>query len=283
VTGLARKLARRLAALFGGDGPAARQPYSTDGWDHIPQGEYDYVPKGTYVMGPADRFLLVPKNRYRLALLPGNAASEELGVGWITEDNTPTGYDRLWGDPGALQAFRSEADHLRDKLTVEIVDAIEARIAPNADVVDIGCGVGDLLLEVRKRRPGVAVSGLDFSARAVEGAKVALPDGTFVQHVIERELPYPDAAFDVVLCTDVLEHLEHPLEVAGELVRICRPGGLVAIVVPDGDVDQFFGHLWFWNEERLGKFLSPWNAKIARLPVTREFIACIHISRSEAR
>lgn len=274
MTPFVRKLARRLAALFGG-APAHRQPYSTHGWDHIPQGEYDYVPKGTHVSGPADRFLLVPKNRYRLTLLPEQESDAAQGVGWITEANTPHAYDRLWGDPGALEAFRAEGEHVRDKLTVEIVDAVEARLAPKAHVVDIGCGVGDLLLEVRKRRPGVAVSGLDFSARAVEGARAALPDGTFVQHAIERTLPYLDASFEVVLCTDVLEHLEHPAAVAGELVRICRPGGLVAIVVPDGDVDQFFGHLWFWDEARLARLLAPWGARISRLPQTREFLALI--------
>lgn len=252
-------------------------PYSTDGWDHIPQGQYDYVPKGTYVYGPADRFLLVPKNRYRAALLPEQSITAERGVGWITEDNSAEGYDQLWGDSSNLAAFRAEADHVRDKLTLEVVDHIEAFIKPDALVVDIGCGVGDLLSEVRKRRPMVGVSGLDFSGKAVAGAQAAMPNGQFQQFVIQQELPYETASFDVVMCTDVLEHLEYPKRIAAELVRICRPGGLVAIVVPDGDVDQFFGHYWFWNEQSLTAMLQDWNAKISRLPETREFLACISV------
>lgn len=253
------------------------EPYSTDGWDHIPQGQYDYVPKGTYIFGPADRFLLVPKNRYRAVLLPDQSRNTDLGVGWITEDNSAEGYDLLWGDTSNLDAFRAEANHVRDKLTIEIVDQIEALIQPNARVADIGCGVGDLLSEVRKRKPLVSVSGLDFSSKAVDGARAALPDGEFKHFAIECSLPYDSNAFDLVLCTDLLEHLENPKLVAAELVRICRPGGLVAIVVPDGDVDQFFGHYWFWNEQSLTAFLSDWDAKVTRLPETREFLACISV------
>ncbi len=257
---------------------AAGQPYSDGGWDHIPQGQYDYSPKGTYVFGPGDRFLLVPKNRYRAVLLPDQPRSADLGPGWVTEDNSPEGYDLLWGDAVRMEAFRSEAGHVRDKLTLEIVDHVVERIPTQAQVADIGCGVGDLLTEVVRRRPGVQVTGLDFSEKAVEGARAVLPQGSFQRFTIERSLPYADASFDVVLCTDVLEHLEHPRTIAGELVRICRPGGLVAIVVPDGDVDQFFGHWWFWNERRLAEMLAPWQAQVHRLPETREFIACITVA-----
>ena len=257
------------------------EPYSTDGWDHIPQGQYDYLPKSKYIYGEADKFLLIPKNRYRAALLPDQSINDDLGIGWITEDNSSAAYDLLWGEPSNLEAFRAEADHVRDKLTIEIIDHIEASIKPNARVVDIGCGIGDLLGEVRKRKPLVSVSGLDFSRKAVEGAKTALSDGKFRQFMIEKTLPYKSALFDVVMYTDVLEHLEYPKLVAAELVRICKPGGLVAIVVPDGDVDQFFGHYWFWNENSLATLLSDWSVKILRMPETQEFLACISVAETK--
>lgn len=251
------------------------------GYDLIPRNQYDCLPKGTCVFGPAEKFLLVPKNRYKAVLLPDQATCSDLGIGWITEDNSAAGYDQLWGDQANLAAFRDEADGVREKLTREIVDGIESRIADGAKVVDIGCGVGDLLAEIRRRRPQVAVAGLDFSQKAVEAAAATFPDGRFQQHVIDCSLPYATAEFDVVLCTDVLEHLERPKAVAAELVRICRPGGLVAIVVPDGDVDQFLGHYWFWNEASLRAMLADWNAEVTRLPETREFLARIAVPRRE--
>lgn len=249
----------------------------TDQFDLVPKGKYDYVPKGTYVFGPMDRFVLMPKNRYRVVLLPGQTVSGELGVGWVTEDNSPAGYDLLWGDGENLAAFRAEANHVRDKLTVEIANAVEKNLHPQAAVVDIGCGVGDLLVEMRRRQADITVAGLDFSPKAVEGAQTTLPDGSFMQFVIEKHLPYETNAFDVVLCTDVLEHLENPQSIVAELVRICRPGGSVFIVVPDGDVDTFLGHYWFWNQATLQEFLAEWKATVTRLPITREFIAHILI------
>ncbi len=260
---------------------ANRLYHSENNFDLIPKGQYDYVPKGTYVFGPADQFLLVPKNRYRATLLPNKTISDDLGIGWITEDNSAKSYDQLWGNESNLEVFRAEAEHVRDKLTVEIIDCIEKYLFAEAKVIDIGCGVGDLLAEAHKRQSGINVSGLDFSGKAIEGARRSFPDGNFVQHIIEKSLPFESCFYDVVFCTDVLEHLEHPKLVVAELVRICCDGGLVAIVVPDGDVDQFLGHYWFWNESSLKNLLGNWNAEVSRLPVTREFIACINVSHPE--
>ena len=252
------------------------RPFNLNGWDHIPQGQYDYTPKGTHIAGLASQYLLVPKNRYRLVLLPDQKITAERGVGWITEDNSPDSYDRLWGDADALEKFRAESGHAREKMTNEIVDHIESGLPAAAHVVDIGCGAGDLLAEIRNRRPHAVLAGLDYSGKAVESARIAVPDSELRQFVIARELPYESNSFDLVLCCDVLEHLEHPREIVMELIRICRPGGRVAIVVPDGDVDQFFGHYWFWSAQSLSAMLAPWNGVVSRLPVAREFIAVIH-------
>lgn len=259
------------------------RPFNLNGWDHIPQNQYDYTPKGTHVSGLASQFLLVPKNRYRLVLLPDQQITSERGIGWITEDNSPSSYDRLWGDAHALEKFRAESGHVREKMTAEIVDHIDAHLSTAQRVVDIGCGAGDLLAEVRRRRPQAVLAGLDYSGKAVESAALAVPGSDLRQFIINRELPFDSHQFDLVMCCDVLEHLEHPSDVVAELVRICRPGGLVAIVVPDGDVDQFFGHYWFWNAQSLEAMLAPWSGVVSRLPESREFIALIHRPFAETR
>ena len=192
-------------------------------YDIIPSNQYEYLPKGACIYGPADKYLLVPKNRYQAVLLPEQCISAENGIGWITEDNSSSSYDLLWGDELNLTAFREEADGIREKLSVEIVDFILGSIEEQSHILDVGCGVGDLLSEVRRHRPKASFFGLDFSQKAVETASASFPDGCFLHHVIEQSLPYPSASFDVVLCTDVLEHLETPKFIAAELVRICRP------------------------------------------------------------
>lgn len=243
--------------------------------DIVEKGAYDYVPKDTHVYGPKSDYLLLKKNRYRVSLLPGQPKQTEWGVGWITEDNAAASYDRLWGDDDLLAQFHAEGDGVRTKLIEEIADHVAPLTGESARVVDVGCGVGDLLVALRNRRPLISTFGCDFSERAVAGAQARLPEGEFVRHVIE-DLPYDSRAFDVVLCTDTLEHLDQPVRVVEELVRICAPGGVVVIVVPDGAVDNFSGHLWFWSDHALKAFLQPWTPDIRRLPVTKELMAVIH-------
>lgn len=46
------------------------------------------------------------------------------------------------------------------------------------------------------------------------------------------DLPIPDATFDAILCTEVLEHLEKPRESVGEFFRVLKPGGMLYLTVP---------------------------------------------------
>lgn len=246
-------------------------------YDLVEKELYEYVPKGTYVYGPRSECLIIRKNRYRISLLPGQEKRTDCGVGWITEDNSASSYDQLWGDDKILSQFRSEGDGVRARLIEEITDHVAPLTTEAARVIDVGCGVGDLLVALRRRCPSIVTYGCDFSEKAIAGAQERLPDGEFLKHAISR-LPYGSQAFEVVLCTDTLEHLEQPGQVVEELVRICVPGGVVAIVVPDGDVDDFSGHLWFWSEKSLGRFLAPWRPTVQKLPQTKELFAVIRVA-----
>jgi ubiquinone/menaquinone biosynthesis C-methylase UbiE len=92
-------------------------------------------------------------------------------------------------------------------------------------VLDIGCAKGFLLHDLRQVVPGIEVYGLDVSAYGVQHS---LDDvrPRLVQGTAER-LPYPDAAFDVVLCINTLHNL--PVELCQravrEIVRVTRPRG----------------------------------------------------------
>ena len=46
------------------------------------------------------------------------------------------------------------------------------------------------------------------------------------------ELPIEDNIFDVVICTEVIEHVPEPIKALGEIVRVCKPGGLIILSAP---------------------------------------------------
>lgn len=83
-------------------------------------------------------------------------------------------------------------------------------------VLDIGCGDGLLMEELKKK--GIKIKGIDISSKAVEIAKNRGLDA--IQGDITDRLPFPDKSFKSVLLIDVLEHIFQPLEVLKEAHRV---------------------------------------------------------------
>ena len=65
------------------------------------------------------------------------------------------------------------------------------------------------------------------------------------------------SASDLVICTEVLEHLYDPGQAVELLLSLCAHGGRVAITVPDGAEDSWEGHVNFWDEAAFHRFLEP--------------------------
>ncbi|MDP9442705.1 MAG: class I SAM-dependent methyltransferase [Actinomycetota bacterium] len=108
-------------------------------------------------------------------------------------------------------------------------------------VLDMGAGAGRHAFESLRR--GAVVVGLDIdrveledlaamieamvtSGEAPAGAEGAAVNGSGL------DLPFPDEAFDRVVASEVLEHVEDDRRVLAELARVLRPGGVLAVTVP---------------------------------------------------
>jgi SAM-dependent methyltransferase len=104
-------------------------------------------------------------------------------------------------------------------------------VGPGLDVLDAGCGRGEVLLECARR--GATVAGIDYSEAAVELSRetLAAVDGADVRRGDVMDLPWPEGSFDRVLFGDVIEHLEAEQAEAGleELRRVLRPGGIALV------------------------------------------------------
>jgi len=86
-------------------------------------------------------------------------------------------------------------------------------------ILDVGCGEGFTLNRLKEKGIGKKLEGLEYLKAAIELGKRTYPDIKIIQGSI-YELPYKDNSFDLVLCTEVLEHLENPQDALKELVRV---------------------------------------------------------------
>ena len=95
-------------------------------------------------------------------------------------------------------------------------------------VLDVGCGEGFTLARLQKEKIGKEFEGIEYDEEAIELGKKLYPRLTIKKGDIYR-LPYKDNSFDLVVCTEVLEHLDNPRKAYKELVRVSRKYILVSV------------------------------------------------------
>lgn len=94
-------------------------------------------------------------------------------------------------------------------------------------VLDVGCGGGYTCEFLAKR--GAIVSGIDPSTACIEAAQAhAAISGLTIDYRpgVGETLPFPTGQFDVVICVDVLEHVQNPAATVAEISRVLQPGGV---------------------------------------------------------
>jgi SAM-dependent methyltransferase len=102
-------------------------------------------------------------------------------------------------------------------------------------VLDAGCGTGYGLEMLLAYRPE-SVTGVDLSDEAVTDAGRRLGDQAELVRADVRDLPLEDDSFDIVVCFEVIEHVERQRDALDELKRVVRPGGVLLISSPNRDV-----------------------------------------------
>jgi ubiquinone/menaquinone biosynthesis C-methylase UbiE len=113
----------------------------------------------------------------------------------------------------------------------------------NADdtVVDVGCGDGALIHFCARLGAEVIFIDRDEAALAKTTAKIEA-SGARAHRAIQSDcnpIPLEDNSGDLVICTEVLEHVPDPQVFLQELIRVTRPGGQLLITVPDSRSEQF--------------------------------------------
>jgi SAM-dependent methyltransferase len=143
-------------------------------------------------------------------------------------------------------------------------------------LLDLGCGFGRHAFEAAKR--GARVVAVDYAGtelKEVHNTFDAMEDageidgrrctGT-VQGDATR-LPFTDGAFDRIIAAEVLEHIPHDGDALGELARVLRPGGTMAVTVPAYLPERV---CWALSEEYHAPFVPGGHVRIYRERALRE-------------
>jgi SAM-dependent methyltransferase len=146
--------------------------------------------------------------------------------------------------PEYERMFRNE-DHYwwfvsRRELVVDLVARLPRDPARRPVIVDLGCGTGATAAALGRFGP---VVGIDFSPLALECCGRRGLNG--LVRARAESIPLQDACADVIVATDVLEHIDDDAATLAEFFRILRPGGHAVITVPA------YGFLWSEHDEAL--------------------------------
>ncbi|MGH6662749.1 MAG: class I SAM-dependent DNA methyltransferase [Rhodospirillales bacterium] len=138
----------------------------------------------------------------------------------------------------------------------------EGAAAPEATILDFGCGSGDLLAAMAARFPGTRLAGVDGSAEGLAITAGSLPRATLAQ----CDFTLPDGVPATLrgwashaVCSEVLEHVDDPVRVLVNAGACLKPGGRLVITVPGGPMSAFdraIGHRGHYTRERLRDEIS---------------------------
>ena len=171
--------------------------------------------------------------------------------------------DPSTSDPGSLRQYLSNRRLTFYQEVIRVMEKENVGLASKS-IADVGSGMGFLLKLVHDNAPGSTVSGFDTFNEMNRLAELICPAGSFS----DVNLFEINTQYDVILCTEVLEHLVHPEKALEKMRSLLKPGGQLVLTVPNGRIDQheamgkredgngYWGHIHFWSPESWLLFLN---------------------------
>ena len=107
---------------------------------------------------------------------------------------------------------------------LDLIDSVIGQ-AENVRLLDLGCGTGRFAIPIAERL-NYKVVGADYSADMISLAKSKPSNATVVWEIHDAQrLSFPDASFDAIFASHLLDHLDDPTIAIRECMRVLRPGG----------------------------------------------------------
>lgn len=157
-----------------------------------------------------------------------------------------------------------ETLHLSNHLNKSRFEFFESYVPhwKNIKVLDIGCG-GGLACELLSKREA-NVSGIDLSLNSIKAAQEHAKKSNLqidYQCGVAENLPYEASTFDVVVCFDVLEHVDDWERVIGEIYRVLNKNGMFLFDTINKTFKSKFIMIWLLEDilKQIPRGLHDWN------------------------
>lgn len=125
--------------------------------------------------------------------------------------------------------------------------------------IDLGCGVSTNCEVVKSN--GEEIWAMDISDKLIKSLRHRFPEINYFAGSV-LDIPIKDNYFDYAVAGELLEHIENPKMALKEIMRILKPGGILAVSVPNNDMGGYAKewHLWSFTEEELRELLKEFGA-----------------------
>lgn len=107
----------------------------------------------------------------------------------------------------------------------KLLEALES--LPEGKLLDVGCGNGNVLVEIKNKR--LTLAGIDLSPAMIQIARERLGNHADLRVGDAETLPFEDSQFDVIICNASFHHYPHPDQVLREMNRVLKRNGLLFI------------------------------------------------------
>jgi len=186
-------------------------------------------------------------------------------------ENVP-GYNRYWNYKKEVKLADNPLDYLAN--SEEAFWGIQQslnQLVPNkksSEILELGSGLGYLTYALKQE--GYNIHGLDISSEAVEQAKKSFGDFYVCRDLHDFAIEKPES-YDIVILTEVIEHIEKPIDFIKSILKLLKKGGHIIITTPNKtlvpsdiiwDSEAPPIHHWWFSEESMKYMATSLNLEI---------------------
>ena len=166
--------------------------------------------------------------------------------------------------------------HLGKRRAIGKLIEKHCNLQPFSKILDVGCGTGKMMEEIRFYYPKSEVWGLDSSKKAVSYCQ-SRGISNIINSSLSAKLPFNNNEFDLIVALDIIEHLDDDLYSIKELFRLLKTNGTLIVSVPSYNLlwsywDVMLGHKRRYTKKNLSSVLKNAGFSIININYRNSFL-----------